>query len=116
MPFRFRRSIGPRWLHLVISKTGLSVSAGRPGMHVNYDLSHRRKKPWRWVSLIVRPVATAAGGISDSTTLTGAKYSIADSVGERLAAIVCASDFTEAASADTTSSAAGFRRARVFEC
>jgi hypothetical protein len=46
MPFRFRRSNGPRWLHLVISKTGLSVSAGRPGMHVNYDLSHRRKKRW----------------------------------------------------------------------
>jgi hypothetical protein len=48
MPFRFHRSFGPRWLHLVTSKTGLSVSAGRPGMHVNYDLSHRRKKPWRW--------------------------------------------------------------------
>jgi hypothetical protein len=44
MPFRFRRSIGPRWLHLVISKTGLSLSAGRPGMHVNYNLSHRRQE------------------------------------------------------------------------
>jgi hypothetical protein len=29
----------------LISGLYRGVSAGRPGMHVNYDLSHRRKKP-----------------------------------------------------------------------
>jgi hypothetical protein len=47
MPFRFRRSFGPRWLKLNVSKTGLSVSSGVPGFHVNQDLSGRRKKPTR---------------------------------------------------------------------
>jgi hypothetical protein len=47
MPFRFRRSFGPRWLKLNVSKTGLSVSSGVPGFHVNEDLSGRRKKPTR---------------------------------------------------------------------
>jgi len=47
MPFRIRRSFGPRELKLNISKTGLSVSAGVRGAHVNYDLSGRRKKPVR---------------------------------------------------------------------
>jgi hypothetical protein len=35
---------------------------------------------------------------------------------ERLAAIVCASDFTAAASAGTTSSTGDFHRARFFKC
>jgi hypothetical protein len=47
MPFRFRKSFGLPGLKLNISKTGFSVSAGVPGAHVNYDLSHRRKKPTR---------------------------------------------------------------------
>jgi hypothetical protein len=43
MPFRFRRSFGG-FIKLNISKTGLSVSAGVPRAHINYDLSHRRKE------------------------------------------------------------------------
>jgi hypothetical protein len=46
MPFRFRRSFGGL-IRLNISKTGVSVSAGVPGAHVNYDLSNRRRKPVR---------------------------------------------------------------------
>jgi hypothetical protein len=46
MPFRFRRSFGGL-IRINLSKTGVSVSAGVPGAHINYDLSHRRKKPTR---------------------------------------------------------------------
>ena len=42
--FRFRRSIGNKFLRLNISKTGFSVTGGMPGAHVNADLSNRRKK------------------------------------------------------------------------
>jgi hypothetical protein len=45
MGFRFRKSIGLPGLKLNVSKTGLSVTAGVPGAHVNYDLSNRRKNP-----------------------------------------------------------------------
>jgi Protein of unknown function (DUF4236) len=42
--WRFRRSIGSKFLKLNISKTGFSITGGVPGAHVNADLSGRRKK------------------------------------------------------------------------
>ena len=42
--FRFRKSIGSKFLKLNISKTGFSVTGGLPGAHFNADLSNRRKR------------------------------------------------------------------------
>jgi hypothetical protein len=44
--FRFRRSIGNKFLRLNISKTGFSITGGVPGAHINADLSKRRKQPF----------------------------------------------------------------------
>jgi len=42
--WRFRRSIGNKYLRLNLSKTGFSSTLGVPGAHVNADLSGRRKR------------------------------------------------------------------------
>ena len=42
--WRFRRSIGNKFFKVNISKTGFSTTTGVPGLHVNADLSNRRKK------------------------------------------------------------------------
>jgi hypothetical protein len=44
--WRFKRSIGSKFLKLNISKTGFSITGGVPGAHINADLSGRRKRPF----------------------------------------------------------------------
>src|SRR6516164_11485282 len=44
--FRFRRSIGNKFFRVNVSKTGVSLTGGVPGAHVNADLSGRRKRPF----------------------------------------------------------------------
>ena len=43
--WRFRRSVGPKFLKLNVSKTGLSMTSGVPGAHVNVPLAGRKRKP-----------------------------------------------------------------------
>jgi hypothetical protein len=44
--FRFRMpGLSSRLFRLNVSKTGVSVTAGVPGAHLNYDLSGRREHP-----------------------------------------------------------------------
>jgi Protein of unknown function (DUF4236) len=42
--WRFRRSIGSKFLKLNISKTGFSITGGVPGAHVNVPLAGKRKR------------------------------------------------------------------------
>lgn len=42
--FRFRRSIGNKFFRLNVSKTGLSLTSGVPGAHLNTPLIGRRKR------------------------------------------------------------------------
>lgn len=42
---RFHRSIGNRFFRLNVSKTGLSVTGGVPGAHVNVPLTGRKRRP-----------------------------------------------------------------------
>jgi hypothetical protein len=49
--FRFRRSVGPKWLKLNVSKTGTSITAGAPGFHVNTPLSGRRRRSMMTIGL-----------------------------------------------------------------
>jgi hypothetical protein len=44
--WRFRKSIGSKYLKLNISKNGYSITGGVPGAHVNIDLSGRRRRPY----------------------------------------------------------------------
>jgi len=46
--FRFRRSAGlDKFVRINVAKTGMSVSVGRPGARINYDLSGTRERPAR---------------------------------------------------------------------
>jgi len=63
--FRFRRSFGPKFLKLNVSKTGFSVTGGVPGAHVNMDLSNRRKR------VLVNTFSLPGTGLSYRTSAYG---------------------------------------------
>jgi hypothetical protein len=49
--FRFHRSIGNKFVRLNVSKTGLSLTSGVPGAHLNVPLAGRKRKAMSTFSL-----------------------------------------------------------------
>jgi hypothetical protein len=42
--FRFHRSVGNKFVRLNVSKTGLSLTSGVPGAHLNVPLAGRKRR------------------------------------------------------------------------
>jgi hypothetical protein len=49
--FRFHRSIGNKFVRLNVSKTGLSLTSGVPGAHLNVPLAGRKRRMMSTFSL-----------------------------------------------------------------
>ena len=49
--WRFRKSVGNKFLRFNISKTGTSITTGVPGSHLNVPLTGRKRKPMATFSL-----------------------------------------------------------------